>query len=345
MKILLLGEFSGVHNNLKKKLLFFGHEVKLGADGDSYRGFDYDFKINPYESKFLNLFYFIWNFRKFIGYDVVQFITPFAIPYHYHFFGLTHVLFRFNKVKIYYACGTDPAFMSVKDKFKYFPLDGKTSKLEYFPNYNKFSMNYYNWFINKIDWIVPSMYSYYLGYKSNSKTTSPIPLPASGFKNGDFKKKQSKVKILFGITRRDFKGSKYILDAIKLIESKFPNLVNVTVVEGLTIKEYKKLLLKSDILIDQCKTYDYGMNAIFAMENGCIVFSGSESKSMKYLNFKNCPVINILPDSKDIFNKISSIIELENNDIEKLKKKSLSFVREYHSLEKITNDFLHIYNR
>jgi len=343
MKILLLGEFSGVHNNLKKKLLSLGHEVKLGADGDSYRKFDFDFKINPYKSKFLNLLYFIWNIRKFIGHDVVQFITPFAIPYYYHFFGLIHILFYFNKAKIYYACGTDPAFMSVKNKFKYFPLDNQSSKFEYFPNYNYFTVNYYNWFINKIDWIVPSMYTYFLGYKSNLKTTSPIPLPASDFKNGIFKKEQKKIKIIFGITRRDFKGSKYILDAIKLIESKFPDLVDVSIVEGITVKEYKKLLLNSDVLIDQCKSYDYGMNAIFGMENGCIVFSGSEPESMEYLNFQNCPVINILPDSNDIFNKISSIIELENNEIEKLKKQSLSFVRKYHSAENISNDFLQLY--
>lgn len=346
MKILLIGEFSGVHNNLKKELLSLGHDVKLAAGGDSYRKFSYDFRIAPYKGRFiarlLNVFYFIINIRKFVGYDVVQFIYPYAIPYYFHFLGLTHLIFKLNGKKIYYTCGTDPTYISAKSKFEYFPFDDVKSP-EY-PNYNTFSLIYYNWFLNNIDKIIPSMYSYAVGYMNNPKLTDPIPLPGGAKFSADKTiKKDEKIKILFGITRRDFKGSEYILKALELIQTQYEKNVDITIVERLTFDEYVVLLEQTDILIDQCKFYGYGMNAIFAMENSCIVLSGSEKKSMDYLKFDNCPVINILPNVNDIYNKILTIINLEKNQIEILKHQSLSFVEENHSAKKIANSFLKIY--
>ena len=48
MKILLIGEYSGVHNNLKTALIDLGHEVLLIGDSDGYKGFDFDIPIAPY---------------------------------------------------------------------------------------------------------------------------------------------------------------------------------------------------------------------------------------------------------------------------------------------------------
>lgn len=348
MKILLVGEFSGVHNNLKKELLSLGHYVKLTGEGDSYRRFSCDFSLAPYKGRFigrlLNVFYFVFNIRKFIGYDVVQFIYPYAIPYYFHFFGLTYLIFKLNGKKLYYTCGTDPAYISAQSKFKYFPFDDVNSP-EY-PNYNKFSLIYYNWFLNQIDKIIPSMYSYALGYFSNSKLLSPIPLPGGGkFNSQKAIKEDVKIKILFGITRRDFKGSKFIIQALDLIQEQYSDKVTITIVERLSFDEYVVLLKETDILIDQCKSYDYGMNAIFAMEYGCVVFSGSEKEAMEYLKFDNCPVINILPDARDIFIKIEAVIKLDRYKIEGLKKESISFVKENHSSKKIASKFDNIYKK
>ena len=81
MKILLLGEFSGVHANLAKGLRFFGNEVLIAADGDGYRNFETDISINTnsfnlgtLREDFMNPIRQIENFR---GYDVVQLISPF----------------------------------------------------------------------------------------------------------------------------------------------------------------------------------------------------------------------------------------------------------------------------
>ena len=348
MKILLIGEFSGVHNNLKKGLTDLGHDVKLAAEGDGYRKFDYDFRIAPYKGeilgRILNLSYFIFNIRKFIGYDIVQFIFPFSIPYYYHYIGLIKILFSFNKKICYYACGTDPNFLKAKKHFKYFPFDNKNKEeFSHFKN-NLLKKNYYKYFISNIDCIIPSMYTYYIGHKENNKLSNPIPLPGS-CEVSNVKKKisGSKVKILHGITRPGFKGSEYILKALDLIKKKYKNRVEIVIAEGLSFVDYNNYLKNADIVIDQCKSYDYGMNTIFALEKNCIVLSGAEQVAMDYLGFQDCPVINILPDVDDIFTKLDGILNLNILSIDNLKMQSFNFVQNNHSVSKSALKFSKIY--
>ncbi len=346
MKILLIGEFSGVHNNLKKGLAYFGHEVILAADGDGYRGFDYDIKLTPYKGffggKIKNIFYFLFSLRKFIGYDVIQFINPFSLPYYYYFVGITSILFKYNNKIIYYACGTDPAFIASRDKFEYFPFSEENSTE--IPHYNKLKQKYYSWFINNISSIIPSMYTYGLGYFGNPKLSDPIPMPNSGnygISNPN-QKDVGKLKILFGITRKEFKGADFILKALEKIQGIYSEGVEITIVEKLPFEEYLDLLRQTDVLIDQCKSYDYGMNAIFALENGVIVFSGAEPIAMKYLSIQDNPVINIKPDSKQIFEQIKSLIKA--NDFSVLKKKSLEYAKNIHDVYIIAQRFLEYYD-
>ena len=70
MKILLVGEFSGVHNNLKKGLIELGHDVILAADGDGFKSFGYDLRLKPFVYKqndkiyniLFNIIYMILNY-------------------------------------------------------------------------------------------------------------------------------------------------------------------------------------------------------------------------------------------------------------------------------------------
>jgi hypothetical protein len=345
MKILLIGEFSGVHTNLKTGLTKLGHEVTLAAAGDWYRKFEYDIPLAPYEGRFIgrlmNVFYFIRNIRQFIHYDVIQFINPFSLPYYYLFFGLTSIVFRFNKKTVYYACGTDPNFIKAKNKFKYFPFDDKTSE-EYY-HYNLFSKFYFNYFIKKIDIIIPAMYSYSIGYNGHNKLTPPIPLPG-GAEKGKIKKIFNRISILHGITRRNFKGSEFILNALDTIKAKYPEKVAIKIAEGLQNNEYKAILEKTDIVVDQCKSYDYGMNAILSMERGCIVLSGSEDKAMEYLGFNRVPVINILPNEDDIVYKIENLLLFTNDQLYELKLQSRLHVTRNHNQEDIALKFINTYN-
>ena len=56
MKILLLGEYSRLHNSLKEGLMALGHEVVIIASGDNFKKYDVDYSIH---SAFFSRFWFI----------------------------------------------------------------------------------------------------------------------------------------------------------------------------------------------------------------------------------------------------------------------------------------------
>jgi len=347
MKILLIGEFSGVHNNLKKGLTEVGHDVKLAADGDGYKGFSYDIAITPYKSKYfgklLNILYFFTNLRRYINNDVVQFISPFALPYYFYYLGFYRIIFLLNKKTIYYACGTDPAYLSSADKLDYFPYEKNSPE---WPNFQKKNKNViFNWFINKVDSIIPSMYEYFLGYSHLHKTQRPIPLPCSGQFSEINKYPYAKLRILFGISRREFKGARYIIDAIDKLRSIHKDDLEINIIERLPFYEYLSLIENSDILIDQCKSYSYGMNALFAMEKGKIVLSGSEDVAMKYIGIENSAVINLKPDSNQIYNELVKLLTMTNSQILLLKKENQNQAINHHDPSIIAKSFLNIYRK
>lgn len=350
MKILLIGEFSGVHNNLKKGLISLGHEVTLAADGDSYRGFESDLQLKPYSitskmnriirgfNHLRNILYFLKNHRTFFGNDIVQFISPFSILPTY--FLISRLILWLNKKTVYYVCGTDPAYIQSEKYFKYFSFDKENNE---YPRYSSFSLYFYNKFINKVDLIIPAMYSYKVGYSNNMKLSDPILLPGIGKYKQNKEVRGKKINILHGITRYHMKGSNSILEALDELKKNFPNLVNITIVEKLPFKEYVSLYNDADVIVDQCKSYDYGMNAIYAMEYGKIVLSGSEDVAMRYMGFDNCPIINITPDKNQILGQLEKIIHKSANEISKMSYKNISFVKKHHNPENIAKNFEFVY--
>ena len=344
MKILLVGEFSGVHTNLKKALIAKGHTVAIVGKHDGFKKFDSDLNVSPYIGntigKFKNIFYFLLNIKNYIGYDVVQFINPFEIPYYYHFVGLNHLLFKFNKKIIYYAAGTDPAFLSSDSKLNYFPFSNKNSTEH--PNYPWYKIVYYNWFIKKIHLIIPAMYSYSIGYYHLKKCRKHIKLIGTGVYTNANNTVNNHISILHGITRPEFKGSEIITKALRIIKEKYKSKVKIYIVKRLPYSEYETYLNNVDIMIDQCKSYDYGMNAILALEKGVVVLSGAEDVAMAYLNVESSAVINIKPSIDEIVAKLEKIIQ-NKNQLSLLKKHSINYVKKYHNPKLIAKEFLDYY--
>jgi hypothetical protein len=130
MKILLLGEYSRLHNSLKEGLLALGHEVTLVGTGDSFKNFPVDLSFEPklttknwfftflkkvvFKLTNLNLeetekgirFYFL--LPKLKNYDVVQLINSNAIETHPSWsIKLLNQLFSKNKNWILLVCGDE----------------------------------------------------------------------------------------------------------------------------------------------------------------------------------------------------------------------------------------------
>ena len=80
MKILLIGEYSNVHNTLACGLRALGHEVTVASDGDHWKDYPRDIDLKRDFSSPTGLISYLWRLMKALprmrGYDVVQIINP-----------------------------------------------------------------------------------------------------------------------------------------------------------------------------------------------------------------------------------------------------------------------------
>ena len=77
MKILLIGEYSNVHNTLARGMRELGHQVTVASDGDSWKDYPRDIDLARKPGRRMQ---FLWRLVKALprmrGYDVVQLINP-----------------------------------------------------------------------------------------------------------------------------------------------------------------------------------------------------------------------------------------------------------------------------
>ena len=79
MKILLIGEYSNVHNTLKAGLERLGHKVVVASNGDYWKAYPRDIDLARPSGRLAGLrltLHLFANLHKLRGYDIVQIINP-----------------------------------------------------------------------------------------------------------------------------------------------------------------------------------------------------------------------------------------------------------------------------
>ena len=320
MKVLLFGEFSGLHTNLKSGLQKLGHDVTVVSFGDDFKDLDGDIRINPPTrgNKYwrvclfqLQLFVLLPKLR---GFDVVQLvaISHLVIPR-----GVLGVLFvwllrQFNRKVFLNSCGDDVFVILNFIKQAYSPLQneikgGLTWRLFHFGTKRQYKNS--KRIVKHLDGIIASNSTYHGAYKDHPNYRGFIPMPHVCEDVAPQNVVRGPVKIFFGIgSRRELKGVEYVLNALGQIQEKFGERVDIRIVEKIPYEEYVKLFSESNIFIDQACSYSYGMNALLGLGHSKVVLSGNEPIVNELLG-DECPVQNILPDATDIFMKLSLLIE------------------------------------
>ncbi len=352
MKVLLFGEYSGFHNNLKKGLEKNGHYVKIAANGDGFKRLCSDISLGNHSTglhgKLDRLVTPFLNFNKLKGFDVTQFInsnpiTPCLINKIFINKILTH-----SEKNFLSCCGDDPVFYQNLDKFKYNPY----SNLNLSSNLNiPKRNNYYNltheMMINKVDGIIPVMYEYAIGYQNHPKLKKTIPLPIDtdeiAYKDNLFK---NRVHFFHGLNRPFFKGTSIIEAALTKLKDNYPNDVKITIAGNMNQKDYLTILDNANVVLDQCKGYSYGMNALYSLSKGKVVLSGSEPEALQELNIDSisCPIINIQPDINQIYEQLLEILE-KRNQIKEISNDSRKFVEKFHDSKIIAQKYIQIWQR
>ena len=306
MKILLVGDYSGVHSELRSALLALGHDVKLISDGDGYKGFsrDVDFSSANIKNKYVNLvleylgvrglfLYFSKRMlvRSLKGFDAVQIINPMALECFgslANYFFIRNLRAHNNKLFVC-ALGDDQEWVSacLNGRYKYSPLD----KYNFF-NIRSYlySMRYryglffgflHRFCMQSADAIIPGLLDYKIAYAKNDKCTEVVPLPIASNRFSPPKPTRYPIKIFHGwqCGKEKRKGNDVFDKAVCRILVKYEGTVQYNKISNVTFEEYLKLYSDSDIFLDQCYSYDRGVNGVLGMASGKVVFSGFEPGS------------------------------------------------------------------
>jgi glycosyltransferase involved in cell wall biosynthesis len=347
MKILLFGEYSGFHNNLKIGLEKMGHIVDVASSGDGFKNITSGISLGDsspsIRGKLSRIIIPFVKLNQFKGYDVTQFVNSNPLTVCQANIYLYKKILSFSNKNFLSACGDDPVFFNNLNKFSYNPYSTfEDLKLNKLPNFNETYENIHNSVVEKVDGIIPVMIEYALGYKENPKVLPTIALPIDT-NSIDYRDNQinNKVHFFHGLNRPFFKGTPIISEALKKLQSKYPNDVKITIAGNMSQTDYLSLLDRANVVLDQCKGYSYGMNALYSLSKGKIVMSGSEPEALEELLLRRdqCPVINIQPDIDQIYQQLLVMLENKKNFIE-MGYNSRLFVENHHDCKLIADKYI-----
>ncbi len=378
MKILLLGEYSRLHNTLKEALLKLGHEVVLVSDGDFFKNFpsDYDIssrlKNNYFTSKFVKAIYRFTNidlfvkektFRikkllpKLVDYDVVQLINQDAFGiYPIEEIKILKTIFNQNKKAFVLACGDDTHIIDYYEqkRMKYSILTPvhtrKISKKEMYYSYKYLDDNYkklYDFIVKNTQAIIPTDMDYVIPYKNHNHSYGLMPNPVNIDKI-EYKRLviKDKINIFFGINKMSFykKGADIVIDVLNIISKKYSDKVNIEIVENLPYKEYINKYDEAHIFIDQLYSYDQGYNALEAMAKGKCVLTGAEKKFEDYYKLQNKVAVNAIPDKEKLFKTLENLI-LNPSKIIEIGENARKFIEIEHNYLDIAKKYLDLWKK
>lgn len=355
MKILLIGEFSGLQNELKNGLLNLGHEVTLAAASDFYKKYPADINLgygkSIYSYKLRQLIYPFLNLKKFTGYDVVHVVNFYMVP---RLVGLNIFLLNYlkrnNGILTLSGAGDDPFFVNFSEKtMRYSPIPwdekiDRGGKLHYMRDGSHLLAMHECMKI--VDRVIPIMFEYYstfveAGYAS--KTSKPIPIPINVKKYEASYSVSDRLVFFHGLNRSGFKGTFLIKEAFEKLRENYPNDVECIIDGKMSFQDYIKVLSRTNVSVDQVFSYSLAMNALYSMAQGKVVCGGAEKESTILYNGELPPVFNLQPSSDEIYNTLTDVLEQKNNLIE-ISNASRLFVEDYHDALKVAQKYVDCWN-
>ena len=375
MKILLLGEYSRLHNSLKEGLVALGHEVTIVGCGDKFKKFPVDYSIYAAvcnDNKIANFLF--KSIRKVLGLDFekiekairfylllpklndfnhVQLINSDALE---TYPILSRFLFKklFKKIKSrsLLICGDETPIVDYwfQNELKYSVLtpyfeDNSLENQFQFPlkyrkeNYKKT----FKWLKENCQQLITSDLDYGIPMQKMGYSTTFIPNPINTDKIV-FQpiENTNKIIIFLGINRLSYlkKGINYFEKALEIIREKYADKVEIIVTENLPYNEYISIYNKAHILLDQVFAYDQGYNALEAMAKGKVVFTGAETEFLNQYQLQEDEVcINALPNETEIAAKLSLLIEHPEKIIA-ISKNARNFIEKEHDYKTIAAKYL-----
>lgn len=376
MKVLLVGEYSHLHNSLKDGLQKLGHDVFIIGQNDGFKNFPVDFpikkkwdsgflkklKIAVYKlsgfdiSSYLTYRQFLKFETKCSGFDVVQLINENSFHCTYSFEKKIISSLLKNNQKLYLLssgydylnvkyCFENPDFKSVIPLYQNHKIDQKS-----FANVLKFRkkefFKLHQYIYENCNGIIASDLDYHLPLKGTGKYLGMIPNPINTDKlQFEPLKIIGKIIIFHGINNDNYlkKGNDYFEKALEIIERKYDSKVEITTVRSVPYSEYINIYNRSHILLDQIYGYDQGYNALESMAKGKVVFTNAETEFTEHYNLTEKVCINAIPDVDYLVNELSFLIE-NPEEITAIGKRARVFIEEHHNYLNIAQKYVQKWN-
>lgn len=372
MDILLIGEYSRLHNSLKEGLQKLGHQVVLFGYKDGFKDFPVDiplyrqwdsgilkkikvgiFRLTGFDiSSYLTYRQFLKHKQRLTGFDVVQLINENSFhcqPGHEQ--RILKFLFDNNKKAFLLSCGDDyanvqynfahPEMKSVVQPY----LMGKIRDKD-FTNVLKFRLPEFKRlhdFIYKNIWgVIATDLDYRPALLGHPKFLGLIPNPintdAIAFEPLPV---SGKIVIFLGINHESYhkKGIDYFEDALEIIRNKYPEKVEVILARSLPYDIYMAQYKAAHILLDQAFSIDQGYNALEAMARGKVVFTGAEPEFTRYYQLTDRVNVNAVADVQAIVGAISALVE-HPEEMVKIATRGRQFILKEHHYKTIAQKYL-----
>ena len=363
MKILLIGEYSNVHNTLAKGLRLLGHKVTVMSNGDFWKNYPRDIDMARCEGKLGGMALMaktIAVMPRLRGYDVVQFINPMFLELKaQRLFSIFDYLKKHNGKMVLGAFGMDYYWVNeirTRKPFRYGDFNiGKTlrdtedarKEIADWIGTEKQRLN--EKMAKECDTIVAGLYEYLAIYEPLfPKKTEFIPFPIvcdDDTPTIEFHKDGEPIKIFIGInkSRSAYKGTDIMLKAAKEVESKYPDKLKLTVVESVPFDEYRKMMMSCDAIVDQLYSYTPSMNPLEAMSHGLICIGGGEPENYEVLNETELrPIVNVEPTFKSVYSQIENMV-LHPENISTMQRQSIEYIRKHHDYIKVAKQYEKLY--
>jgi len=360
MKILLIGEYSNVHNTLAKGLRQLGHEVCVISNGDFWKNYPRDIDVSRSEGRLggIRLLLRLWTLLpRMRGYDVVQLVNPmfFELKAERLFFFYSY-LRRHNKRIFLGAYGMDWYWVETctnKKPLRYSDFNfGSELRTD-----AEAVREQRDWLgttkerLNKMiaqdcDGIITGLYEYHVCYNPIfPEKTCYIPFPI--LSSTCTIHNQLPLKLFIGISkqRSAYKGTDIMLKAAQAIQQKYPQQVELKVAEGVPFDQYQQMMDDSDVLLDQLYSYTPAMNALLAMSKGMIVVGGGEPENYEILGETELrPIINVEPNYESVYHELEQLV-LHPERIPELKQQSIEYIKKHHDYVKVAMQYVDFWNR
>ena len=364
MKILLLGDYSNVHNTLAEGLKALGHECVVASTGDFWKNYPRDIDLKR-DFGLKGTFSFVWRMMKALpkmkGFDIVQLINPIFLELKAERLApFYNYLRKHNRKIVMGAFGMDYYWAQVNTDIR--PLRysdfniGETIRhdepAELFRNdvIGTAKETLCKYVAKDCDAIVAGLYEYWATYNAvpelkDKMTFIPFPIKPKEKKTDEAFKIPSKVSLFIGISpeRHSYKGTDILLKAAEAVKENYPDKVKINIVEGVPFAQYQKIMEENDIILDQIYSYTPSMNSLEAMSKGIIDIGGGEPENYEILGEDHLrPIINVQPNYESCYHEIEQIV-LHPERIPELKRQSIEYIEKHHDYIKVAKQYEELY--